>query len=388
MSAGWVLERTRAVQSAAREPQIASQVVTVEPKPLCRPRTVHSDGSGSNDGKRVRFILAGCCGSLTHCRLMAHLHAIVNLLNTTVPYTKQQQQQPLRYRFTEKHCQQHGRYQLPHHQTQQQQQQQQHAQPHTTARVLQPKHRALAARLAAAAERQQRRQQFAQQQQQQLQDDSSTSTTSTTSRHGVWSSKVAADIRVVCQELKLPQSVAAALCAAASKGHISCNPGILLSQVSSLVVSVVVGVRVEHSRGSCLSTAHMQCASRCSNALRARACGCWMCAHVSQCSVCPTFDPPVSCRPQLVRLLPLEPQLAALLGTQPQQQDNTTPSSSSNNTSSSSLSVLLRAQPTLLAVDPLSLQANCQHLQQLLGQQAAAAAVKRCPQVLNCSPFR
>jgi hypothetical protein len=42
---------------------------------------------------------------------------------------------------------------------------------------------------------------------------------------------VADDIRVVCAELQLPQSVATALCAAAAKGQVSCNPGILLSQV-------------------------------------------------------------------------------------------------------------------------------------------------------------
>jgi hypothetical protein len=74
--------------------------------------------------------------------------------------------------------------------------------------------------------------------------------------------------------------------------------------------------------------------------------------------------------PQLLRILPLEPQLSALLG-----QD-------------SSLEALLSAQPGLLKADPLSLQANCTHLQELLGQQAAAAAAKRCPQILGCSPYR
>jgi hypothetical protein len=73
---------------------------------------------------------------------------------------------------------------------------------------------------------------------------------------------------------------------------------------------------------------------------------------------------------QVLRLLPLEPQLSALLGRE------------------NSLASLLSAQPTLLHVDPQSLQANCAHLQELLGQQSAAAAVKRCPQILGCSPFR
>jgi hypothetical protein len=72
---------------------------------------------------------------------------------------------------------------------------------------------------------------------------------------------------------------------------------------------------------------------------------------------------------QLLRLLPLEPQLSDLLG-----QD-------------ASLAALLSAQPGLLNADPLSLQVNCQHLQELLGQQAAAAAAK-CPQILSCSPYR
>lgn len=73
---------------------------------------------------------------------------------------------------------------------------------------------------------------------------------------------------------------------------------------------------------------------------------------------------------QLLRLLPVEPQLASLLGRE------------------HSLASLLAAQPSLLRMDPQSLQANCAHLQELLGQQAAAAAVRRCPQVLGCSPFR
>jgi hypothetical protein len=93
-----------------------------------------------------------------------------------------------------------------------------------------------------------------------------------------------------------------------------------------------------------------------------------------------------SCRPltqQLLRLLPLEPQLSALLGLEQQQQQGDTTSSSS-----STLTLLLSAQPSLLRVDPASLAAAVAHLQELLGQAAAAAAVRKCPQVLGCSPFR
>lgn len=93
-------------------------------------------------------------------------------------------------------------------------------------RVLQPKHRALAARLAAATERQQRRQQFQQKQ-------NSLSLPQHSSRNGALSSKTAADIALVCEEIGLPSSVAAVLTTAAAKGSISRNPGVLLPQVSN-----------------------------------------------------------------------------------------------------------------------------------------------------------
>lgn len=50
---------------------------------------------------------------------------------------------------------------------------------------------------------------------------------------GTRTAKLSADIASVCEELQLPSSVAAALAAAAAKGHISGNPGVLLPQVRS-----------------------------------------------------------------------------------------------------------------------------------------------------------
>jgi hypothetical protein len=114
-------------------------------------------------------------------------------------------------------------------------------------RVLQPKHRALAARLAAATERQQRRQQYLQQQQLQQQG----------SRHGTWSPKVGADLALVCAELKLPQTLAPALSAAAAKGHISCNPGILLSQVRWCTLAMLGGRDCKYSVSSCVLPLHL-----------------------------------------------------------------------------------------------------------------------------------
>jgi hypothetical protein len=73
---------------------------------------------------------------------------------------------------------------------------------------------------------------------------------------------------------------------------------------------------------------------------------------------------------QLLRLLPLQPELSQLLGRE------------------NSLAVLLSAQPALLQSDPQSLQANCRHLPEVLGREAAAAAARRCPQILSCTPFR
>lgn len=144
----------------------------------------------------------------------------------------------LKYLFRDKHHQRNVRYQLPsllqqgqaaaasqEHVQQLANAQRKHADT-SNARCLQPKHKALAARLAAAAERQQRRQQRQLQEQGHLHELQSNG-----GRHGSWSDQVGADIELVCKELKMPPSVAAALSRAAAKGHISCNPGILLSQV-------------------------------------------------------------------------------------------------------------------------------------------------------------
>lgn len=140
----------------------------------------------------------------------------------------------LKYLFRDKHHQRNGRYQLPsllqqgqaaaasqEHVQQLANAQRKHADT-SNARCLQPKHKALAARLAAAAERQQRRQQRQLQEQGHLHELQSNG-----GRHGSWSDQVGADIELVCKELKMPPSVAAALSRAAAKGHISCNPGIL-----------------------------------------------------------------------------------------------------------------------------------------------------------------
>lgn len=50
---------------------------------------------------------------------------------------------------------------------------------------------------------------------------------------GASTAKLSADVTSVCEELQLPSSVAAVLAAAAAKGRISSNPGVLLPQVSS-----------------------------------------------------------------------------------------------------------------------------------------------------------
>jgi hypothetical protein len=105
-------------------------------------------------------------------------------------------------------------------------QQSQADQPHIRSdiKVSQPRHRDLAARLAAATERQLRRQQYQQKQ-------GLPAPNHHVDQAGARSAKVSADITSVCEELRLPNSVAAALASAAAKGHISCNPGVLLPQV-------------------------------------------------------------------------------------------------------------------------------------------------------------
>jgi hypothetical protein len=52
----------------------------------------------------------------------------------------------------------------------------------------------------------------------------------------VWSVDLQADVQAVCKEVGLPREVGAALAAAAAAGHVSANPGVLLSQVCDMVL--------------------------------------------------------------------------------------------------------------------------------------------------------
>jgi len=170
-----------------------------------------------------------------------------------------------KYNFRDKHHQRNGRYQLPSllqqgHATAASQtyvQESEHAQMRhvetSNTRSLQPKHKALAARLAAAAERQQRRRQRQIQEQRHLPKQQSTG-----GRHGSWSDQVAADLELVCKELKMPPSVAAALSRAAAKGHISCNPGILLSQVWLIGCFTAYLRYLSHKTGHCTEACMLQ----------------------------------------------------------------------------------------------------------------------------------
>lgn len=217
MTVGFVLDRVRAgQQTAVRHFQETTNVLMNAP-PLKKPPSKGlCPTAAAVVVAAVVVAAAASCSCPESSLLCVHFHA-----------------GPLKRLFTDKHVQSSPRFAPPPgivkpgplpQRGQQQQQAEQQQQGVQERRVLQPKHRALAARLAAATERQQRRQQYQQRQQEQQH---------CGSRHGSWSPQVATDIVVVCQELKLPQALAAALSDAAARGQVSCNPGILLSQVSN-----------------------------------------------------------------------------------------------------------------------------------------------------------
>lgn len=228
MTVGFVLERVRAGQQTALRTFQETSNVLVNAPPLKKPPSKGlCPTAAAVVVAAVVVAAAASCSCPESSLLCVHLHA-----------------GPLKRLFTDKHVQSSPRFAPPpgivkpgpvpqRRQQQQQAEQQQPQQGVQESKVLQPKHRALAARLAAATERQQRRQQYQQRQQEQQQQQHRGS------RHGSWSPQVATDIAVVCQELKLPQALAAALSDAAARGQVSCNPGILLSQVSNKTPSLL-----------------------------------------------------------------------------------------------------------------------------------------------------
>jgi hypothetical protein len=114
---------------------------------------------------------------------------------------------------------------------QQQQQQQQHTPATRRAgsviAALLPAHAALAARLAAAAARSAR----------------AAAVAGSTARHSPgWSANLQADVEAVCAECGLSPAAAASLVAAAVSRRLSCNPGVLLSQVSTCHVHVYMSM--------------------------------------------------------------------------------------------------------------------------------------------------